>query len=87
MLRNLPKDIVPIPIYSKATYWYSGLQYKDLAPKYEFLRGTKKIMTKIRISKNFYRQVLNKIYSFGRFEILAKSNSIALIYYEKSDVF
>lgn len=35
-LKNLPPNIIPISICAKAPEWYSGLQYKKLAPKYDF---------------------------------------------------
>lgn len=37
-LKNLPKDVVPISICGKAPAWYDGLQYRRLAPKYEFFK-------------------------------------------------
>ena len=35
-LKTLPKNIIPISICGKAPNWYQGLQYKKLAPKYDF---------------------------------------------------
>lgn len=35
-LKSLPDNIVPISICGKAPNWYTGLQYKKLAPKYDF---------------------------------------------------
>ena len=35
-LKSLPKNIIPISICAKAPDWYKGLQYKTLAPKYDF---------------------------------------------------
>ena len=35
-LKKLPDTIVPISICGKAPDWYTGLQYKKLAPKYGF---------------------------------------------------
>lgn len=37
-LRNIPSDIVHISICGKAPDWYSGLQYKKLAPKWKFFK-------------------------------------------------
>lgn len=36
MLRNFPDDVVPIAICLKVPDWYKGIQYKKLAPKYDF---------------------------------------------------
>ena len=41
-LKNLPENIIPISICSKAPDWYNGLQYKKLAPKYGFFMEWKK---------------------------------------------
>ena len=35
-LNKLPNNIIPISICGKAPDWYKGLQYKKLAPKYDF---------------------------------------------------
>ena len=35
-LSKLPSDVVLISICGKAPDWYTGLQYKKLAPKYQF---------------------------------------------------
>lgn len=37
-LRNIPSDIIPISICGKVPDWYSGLQYKKLAPKWKFFK-------------------------------------------------
>lgn len=41
-LKSLPDNIVPISICGKAPDWYKGLQYKKLAPKYDFFMEWKK---------------------------------------------
>lgn len=33
-LRNLPENIVSVSICGRAPDWYTGLQYKKLAPKW-----------------------------------------------------
>ena len=35
-LKSLPENIIPISICGKAPDWYTGLQYKKLAPKLDF---------------------------------------------------
>ena len=35
-LKKLPDNVIPISICGKAPGWYGGLQYKKLAPKYDF---------------------------------------------------
>ena len=46
-LKSLPDNIVPISICGKAPDWYEGLQYKKLAPKYDFFMKWKKTMITI----------------------------------------
>lgn len=41
-LKSLPDNIVPISICAKAPDWYSGLEFKGLAPKYDFFMKWKK---------------------------------------------
>ena len=40
-LKKLPDNVIPISICGKAPGWYGGLQYKKLAPKYDFLSNGK----------------------------------------------
>ena len=35
-LKSLPKNVLPVSICGKAPAWYTGIQYKKLAPKYDF---------------------------------------------------
>lgn len=41
-LKSLPENIIPISICGKTPDWYKGIQYKRLAPKYEFFMEWKK---------------------------------------------
>ena len=42
MLRKMPENIIPISICGGVPSWYSGLQYKKLAPKYDFFMEWKR---------------------------------------------
>lgn len=90
-LRNLPDDIIPVSICGKALDWYTGLQYKKLAPKWEFFQEWKKNHDNNYYIKCFKEQVLDtltpvevivdlslKVPSFNTGEC-----DIALICYEK----
>lgn len=94
-LKNLPDNIIPISICGKAPDWYTGLQYKKLAPKYDFFQEWKKNHDNDYYIKCYKEQVLDKltpidvvldlsnmIYSFNIGEV-----SIALICYEKPNEF
>lgn len=90
-LKNLPSDIIPISICGKAPDWYTGLQYKKLASKYDSFQEWKRNHDNDYYIKCFQEQVLGKltptdvivdlsnlVYSFNVGEC-----DIALICYEK----
>lgn len=60
-LKSLPDNIVPISICGKAPDWYKGLQYKKLAPKYDFFMEWKKSHDNDYYIKCFNEQVLDKL--------------------------
>ena len=60
-LKSLPKDIVPISICGKAPNGYRGLQYKKLAPKYDFFMEWKRTRNNDFYIKCFLDQVLSKL--------------------------
>ncbi len=90
-LKSLPDNIVPISICSKAPDWYKGLQYKKLAPKYDFFMKWKKDHDDDHFIKCFNEQVL---LGLNAPEILCELQSLAgvnkdivLLCYEKSTDF
>lgn len=90
MLRYLPENIIPISICSKAPAWYTGLQYKKLAPKYDFFMKWKETHDNDYYIKCFNDQVLNKITVdeiLNDIKNLAGNADIALICYEKPNDF
>lgn len=60
-LKSLPDNIIPISICGKAPDWYTGLQYKKLAPKYDFFMKWKENHDNDYYIKCFNEQVLDKI--------------------------
>lgn len=94
-LKSLPENIIPISICGKAPDWYKGLQYKKLAPKYDFLMEWKKNHDNEYYIKCFNEQVLNKLdveqVVFELFDTVYFINSvdtdICLICYEKPSDF
>lgn len=60
-LRNLPSHIIPISICGKAPIWYTGLQYKKLAPKYDFFMEWKENHDNDYYIKCFNEQVLSPL--------------------------
>ena len=60
-LRNLPKHIVPISICGKPPNGWDGLQYKKLAPKYDFFMKWKKNHDNDYYIAQFNKKVLGHI--------------------------
>lgn len=85
-LRSLPENIVPISICGKAPDWYTGLQYKKLAPKYGFFMEWKKTHDNNYYIEHFDSEVLDTLDAKTVYEELSKMSDgkdIALICYEK----
>lgn len=60
-LRSLPENIVPVSICGKVPDWYTGAQYKKLAPKYDFFMEWKRTGDNDYYIKCFKEQVLDKL--------------------------
>ena len=60
-LKSLPDNIIPISISGKAPDWYTGVQYKKLAPKYDFFMKWKENHDNDYYIKCFNERVLNVI--------------------------
>lgn len=60
-LKSLPHNIIPISICAKVPSWYEGLQYKKLAPKYDFFMKWKENHDNDYYIKCFNEQVLNEL--------------------------
>ena len=61
-LKSLPDNIIPISICGKAPDWYKGLQYKKLAPKYDFFMKWKENHDNDYYIKCFNSRVLSNLY-------------------------
>ena len=89
-LRTLPDNIIPISICGKAPEWYKGLQYKKLAPKYDFFMKWKENHDNDYYIKCFKEQVLNELNPYEVIDELynlSEDKDIVLICYEKPDNF
>ena len=93
-LKSLPNDIIPISICGKAPIGYKGLEYKRLAPKYDFFKKWKQTGDNDYYIKCFIEQVLNplkadkvvdELYSLAYQSVEAGQvvKDIALVCYEK----
>ena len=89
-LKTLPATVIPVAICGKAPQWYNGLQYKKLAPKYDFFMEWKRNHDNDYYIRCFNEQVLSKLdaYTVAR-ELTELTNAtnkdadIALLCYEK----
>ena len=82
--------ITSISICAKAPNWYTGLQYKKLAPKYDFFMKWKQTHDNEYYIKCFNEQVLSKLDAMRVYQelcLLANSDNFALICYEKPSDF
>lgn len=88
-LNDLPSNVVPISICGKAPDWYTGLQYKKLAPKRDFFMKWKENHDNDYYIKCFNEQVLDKlntaevILDLSSMLLSLGKTDICLICYEK----
>lgn len=88
-LKFLPENIIPISICGKAPDWYKGLQYRRLAPKYDFFMEWKR-----NHDNNYYIEHFEEMLStldapevVFDLKQLSGNKDIALICYEKPSDF
>lgn len=89
-LKSLPKNIVPISICGKAPDWYAGLQYKKLAPKYDFFMKWKRDHDNDAYTERFNEEVLGVLIQnevIQELYELGQSSDVAIICYEKPSDF
>ena len=93
-IRLLPGDVVPISISMKSPDWYKGLEYKKLAPKFNFFMEWKRNKNNGYYIDHYYSEVLNKLNPEKVIEDLInlipsdhEINGIALVCYEKPGIF
>ena len=89
-LRKIPDNIVPISICAKAPDWYSGIQYKKLAPKYGFLMKYKQNQDRDAYINSFQKEildVLNQDDVVSELSALSEGKDIVLLCFEKTQDF
>lgn len=60
-LKKLPENVIPIAICAKVPEWYTGLQYKKLAPKYEILMQYKQDHDEANYIQCYKEQIIDKL--------------------------
>lgn len=90
-IKDLPDNIVPVSICGKAPEWYKGLQYKKLAPKYDFFMKWKQNHDNDYYIRCFNEQVLRHLDVYAVVSELqmrvGEDKQIALVCYEKPSDF
>lgn len=89
-MKRIPDGVIPISICGKAPDSYTGLQYKKLAPKWEFFQVWKETHDNHYYVKEFNANVLDKLdvkEVYKELTSMAGSYDIALICYEKPEDF
>ena len=89
-LNKLPADVVPISICGKAPEWYNGIQYKKLAPKYDFFMEWKRNRDDDYYIEHFQNEVLNNLNPdevVAELLALSEGRNFALVCYEKPSDF
>lgn len=89
-LKTLPESIIPVAICGKAPDWFHGLQYKILAPRWDFFSEWKKSRDNHYYVEHFQQDVLDRLdvgYVLNDLKQLAGSDEIALVCYEKPEDF
>lgn len=85
-LKSIPSNIVPVSICAKAPDWYNGIQYKKLAPKYDFFMEWKKNQDNDYYIKHFQEEVLDQLRTkdvIDELFHLSQNKSVVLLCYEK----
>lgn len=79
----------PVAICGKSPSWFSGFEYKQLAPKYSFFIKYKNgEINGDEYTEEYYRLVLNKLDPMQVWKDLSKfGDNITLLCYEKPDDF
>ncbi len=96
-LKSLPNNIIPISICGKAPSWYTGLQYKKLAPKFDFFMKWEKTQDNDYYIEHFQKEVLDVLDPFDVIreiedkicdgKIILSPINFALVCYEKQGDF
>ena len=89
-IKNLPNNIVPIAICVSTPYWYSGIEYKPLAPSYDILNQYKRVHDEINYTRRYIQEIINPLDADSVYDDLyrlSNGNDVALLCYEKSGDF
>ena len=89
-MKHLPTDVVPISICAKPPAFYTGLQYKKIAPSYRCLMDYKSDHDEDAFVKKYFDDVLYKLDQKtieNEIKELSQGKDVALLCFEKSTDF
>ena len=89
-MNKIPTNIVRISICGKAPDWYTGIQYKKVAPKYGFFMEWKKNRDNNYYIEHFNSEVLDMLSAksvYKELETLSNGQDCVLLCYEKPSDF
>lgn len=88
--RKIPEDIVRVSIAGKAPDWYTGLEYKNIAPKIGFFLEWKKNKDNNYYIEHYNTEVLKNLNAkrvYLDLERLSNGKDCVLLCYEKPNDF
>lgn len=89
-VRKIPEDIVRVSIAGKAPDWYTGLEYKNIAPKIGFFLEWKKNKDNNYYIEHYNTEVLENLNAkrvYLDLERLSNGKDCVLLCYEKPNDF
>lgn len=89
-LRKIPDDIVRISIAGKAPAWYTGLQYKKIAPKIGFFLEWKRNKDNNYYIEHYDSEVLSTLVAqnvYDDLKRLSNNTDCVLLCYERPEDF
>ena len=90
-MKNIPENIIRVSICGGVPKWYTGLQYKKVAPKYKFFMEWKENKDNDFYIKHFNEEVLSNITVTEFLEDIKKltnnAENVVLLCYEKPSDF
>jgi len=85
-VKDLPEDIVPIAICGKSPDWWTGLEYRKLAPRWWFFSKWKETHDNNFYIENFQKEVLDRFdphETWAKLKEKAGGKTFAMVCYEK----
>ena len=87
-IKDLPPNVIPVSIAAKAPDWFTGIQYKVLAPTYELLMKYKEDHDGVYYRKYYNEHVTDLLDpNIVAKDMASLGQDVALLCYEKPEDF